>query len=414
MSIGETPAVDGPKDAFTDNTAKLAKLKTDFDPDTGDLAAYKAEKAKLTQENEEYGEAQGEARTANEFSDARTEAEKMNKDLDAVKATAAEATRLKAEAEARAEQAKQDQAAQEQTLAEADALAKRIISGDLGSSQEASVDVQGTSVEGSTEGKLAEASRENFVDDEAMAISTMVEFSRLARRGDHRAEDAYKAAWAALPEDMRKADGFKGKVEVAVKEDGEKEKAMAYEEAKTENDTRDTEARAEAVTRLEQAEKDLAEDKESGWQGVYGMNQEELAALWKSEGYTDEKLEISDPEWKGKYDKFMEQRKKYEITEMKLFDRVLSGKANAEEVKLAVDKAAENAKTFSIAGFHSAIPKAWYSDDRLAEAMASTSPNNKQEVQHVRKYYSKDRLRKQVVKIGKDGWPHAYEPQGGI
>ncbi|MDP3956911.1 MAG: hypothetical protein Q8Q10_00210 [bacterium] len=414
MGIGETPTVDGPKDAFTDNAKKLAKLKGDFDPDTGDLAAYKAEKAKLTAENEAYGKTQEEAKTINEFSDDRAEAEKINTSLDVARAQAAEAVRLKAEAEARAEQAQKDQAVQEQTLAEADALAKRIISGDLGSGQETSIGVKSASVEGGTEGKPAEASREIPADDEATAISTMVELSRLARRGDQRAEEAYKAAWTALPENIRKADGFKGKVEAAVKEDGEKEKALAYEEAKTENDTRGIEAKAEAVARLEQAEKDLSENQESGWQGIYGMNQEELAALWKSEGYTDEKLETNDPEWKKKFDKFQGQRKKYEITEMKLFDRVLSGKANGEEVKLAIDKAVENAKTFSLAGFHSAVPKAWYSDDRLAEAMASTSLNNKQAVESVRKYYTKERLRKQVVKIGEDGWPHVYEPRGGI
>lgn len=226
-------------------------------------------------------------------------------------------------------------------------------------------------------------------------------------------------------------------------------KDKAFDEAGTENQERDAEkAKAEAaaqeateVTRQEQTKKDeearqadvakaamLAEQIKGGgtdtgniaefqesqtMEDIYGMSIEGLATLVKSRGYTEE-LNSKDPAFSAKFQKFAEHKKSFEQARVKLFDRVLSGEATEDEVKIAADHATEIGKTFDLSGFHSAAPKAWYSDDRIAEAISATSPENRKWVESVRKSYSNERLRKQVVKIEDDGSVATYEPKGGI
>lgn len=149
---------------------------------------------------------------------------------------------------------------------------------------------------------------------------------------------------------------------------------------------------------------------------AYGMNLENLAVLIKSRGHAEpsDPLDPKDPAFEAKFRRFSEYQKSFERARVKLFDRVLSGVATEDEMKIAIDHATEQAKAFGLNGFHSAVPKAWYTDARIAEAIAATSPQNKEWVEYVRKNYSNERLRKQQVIIEKDGSVHTYEPKEGI
>jgi hypothetical protein len=172
----EVPKAEEPTDVFTDNTKKLAELKASFDPDKDDLEAYRAERSKLIQENENYSKTQEEANVDNEMFDAHTEANQMNKDLDSAKAQAEEAARLKAEADMRAKQAEQDQAARAEELEAAAALIERIKSGKVETRQGESVGAQGVSVErGRTEiplGSKDEAIDERPIEERLEASKT--------------------------------------------------------------------------------------------------------------------------------------------------------------------------------------------------------------------------------------------------
>lgn len=227
-------------------------------------------------------------------------------------------------------------------------------------------------------------------------------------------------------------------------------KDKAFDEAKTENTERDIEqARQEAeakkaieeAARVEQATQDAVKQEADATRAaelakqikgehvssegvsetqnyetpdeIYGMNLEELGTLIKSRGYT-EVLDPKDPAFQKKYQEFTSYMKSFEQARVKLFDRVLSGKATEGEVKIATDHATEIGKTFDLRGFHSAAPKAWYSDDRIAEAISATNPENRKWVESVRKDYSNERLRKQIVKIEDDGNVVTYEPKEGI
>ncbi len=140
---------------------------------------------------------------------------------------------------------------------------------------------------------------------------------------------------------------------------------------------------------------------------IYGMSLPELEALIQSRGYTSE-LSVNDPNFKQKYAEFINHQKVFGQAEVKLFDRVLSGEASEEEMKIAVDHAADRAQ-YGVRGFNSFVPKAWYSNERIAEAVANVSPDNRKWVNYVKENYSNERLRKQYRIINEKGDVATYE-----
>ncbi len=145
---------------------------------------------------------------------------------------------------------------------------------------------------------------------------------------------------------------------------------------------------------------------------IYGMNPEDLTALIKSDGSLNEEFSPNDPDYKKKYQKMVNHNRTFEQARVKLFDRVLSNEATEEEMKIATDHATEIGKyTGDLSGFKSQIPKAWYTNDRIAEAIAATSPQNKRWVKYVGENYSNEQLRKQFVKIDEDGEVRTYVSQ---
>lgn len=144
---------------------------------------------------------------------------------------------------------------------------------------------------------------------------------------------------------------------------------------------------------------DNAEQKgEEKVENIYGLNAQELGKLLESKGYLDKLVEANDPDFDRKMEEFYNQQKKYGQARVKLFDRVLSGEATEEEVKLAEEHAATIAKTFDLRGFHDAVPKSWYSNERLTNAMIENSGNdNKEWIDDVRKNYKEEELKKRWI-----------------
>jgi len=142
---------------------------------------------------------------------------------------------------------------------------------------------------------------------------------------------------------------------------------------------------------------------------IYGLNAEELDKLLESEGYLDEKMDAKDPNFKQQREKFLDQQRKYGQARVKLFDRVLSGEASEEEIKIAENHAKQIA-VIGISGFAFA-PKSWYTNERLLDAMASASKSSKEWTDYVRnsEYYTKEKLAKGgFEEIGEDGFAHEY------
>lgn len=84
------------------------------------------------------------------------------------------------------------------------------------------------------------AGQEKIADGEAAAMQSMVEAAKLARRGDPQAQEAYRAVWQAIPENIRKAPGFKDRVTATIREDSAKRWASDNEEALIENADRES------------------------------------------------------------------------------------------------------------------------------------------------------------------------------
>ena len=147
---------------------------------------------------------------------------------------------------------------------------------------------------------------------------------------------------------------------------------------------------------------------------IYGLNLQDIGKLLESRGYLDKPVEGNNPDFNRKMEEFHNKQKEYGQARVKLFDRVLSGMATEEEMKLAEEHAATIAKTFGLRGFHSAVPKAWYSNEKLTDAMTEASgKDNKEWIDYVRKNYTEEQLKKGgFEKIGEDGFRHTYNIKG--
>lgn len=66
-------------------------------------------------------------------------------------------------------------------------------------------------------------------------------------------------------------------------------------------------------------------------------------------------------------------------------------------------------KNFGLRGFNSAVPKNWYTNERLLEAMAATSPQNAKFIEYVKKNVPKEKLANYFEKIDNDGQVRTYE-----
>lgn len=141
----------------------------------------------------------------------------------------------------------------------------------------------------------------------------------------------------------------------------------------------------------------------------YGMNEEYMNELLQERGYVGGDIAKSDPEFQQKLTKRNEDIKKFKQVEVKLFDRVLSGEATEEEMQMAIKHAAKISSEWNIAGFHSVVPKAWYTNERIASAMADASPKNKKFIDYVKAHYPKERLLKEYKVIDENGNVHTYE-----
>lgn len=159
---------------------------------------------------------------------------------------------------------------------------------------------------------------------------------------------------------------------------------------------------------------ELKNDKEKV-EDLYGLNAEELGKLLESRGFLDKPLDSKDPDFNQKYEEFLNKKKKYDRVRVKLFDRVLSGKATEEEIKMAENHARQLSEIFGLSGFHSTAPESWYTNKHLLDALASGSKSNKEWIDYVRNsgYYTEEKLMKGgFEKIGEDGFRHTYRIQG--
>lgn len=157
---------------------------------------------------------------------------------------------------------------------------------------------------------------------------------------------------------------------------------------------------------------EVAEGMESDPEGIYGMNLADLRALVLEEPaiFRDDYAGgINSPDWKRKINEKQDAIQASERAEVKLFDRVLNGQANEEEMQIAISKAKKQAETYGLAGFHSAVPKAWYTNERITAAMAETSPENARFIKYVKQHYTNEDLRKQYKQIETDGSVGTYE-----
>jgi len=144
-------------------------------------------------------------------------------------------------------------------------------------------------------------------------------------------------------------------------------------------------------------------------ENIYGMNSLDLVNLLKSRGFLEEGIKTSDPNFKQKMDEFYAKQKSFGQAEVKLFDRVLSGKATEKEMKIAEEHATNLSKNWSLEGFNSIVPKAWYTNERIANAMAEADPHNKNFIERVKKNYSNEDLLKQYRVIDENGSVVTYE-----
>ena len=145
---------------------------------------------------------------------------------------------------------------------------------------------------------------------------------------------------------------------------------------------------------LEQGEKS-AED-------IYGMTVEDLAKLIQSDG------NINKDEMLATNDRYgVNASNKFKRAEVMLFDRVLSGEATEEEMNIAIAHATQRAKDGDPT--HSAnIPKAWYTNERIAGAIDNSDPRNKGVVARMKRNYPGEELSDEYRKINEDGSVSTY------
>jgi len=160
-------------------------------------------------------------------------------------------------------------------------------------------------------------------------------------------------------------------------------------------------------TQIENAEATL--DKKESAEDAYGMDLDTLTKLLKSGGYPEKSIQPNEPDSRKKMNEFNENRKSFQRAEVKLFDKVLSGDATEEEMKIAEGHAADISKDWSLEGFNSVVPKAWYTNERITNAMAEANGQNKAFIEKVKKSYTKDELLKQYKVINEDGTVTTYE-----
>lgn len=155
-----------------------------------------------------------------------------------------------------------------------------------------------------------------------------------------------------------------------------------------------------------------SDEKKETIEGVYSLNEKEIEDLMNSRGCLEEEVQTNDPSYKEKMEEALDKQRSYGQLRVKLFDRVLSGIASESEIKIAEKHAELLAKTFDLNGFVG-IPKSWYSNERLASAMANSSESNREWVDQVRKNYTNEQLMKGgYEEIGEDGFAHTYAEKG--
>ena len=136
---------------------------------------------------------------------------------------------------------------------------------------------------------------------------------------------------------------------------------------------------------------------------VYGMDMDIFDKLMKSEGYPDKKLDPSSPTFENDNKRFIEGQKDFAKLRVTLFDRVLSGAASEEEIKIAEKFAEERAKRANLHGYGGTVPMAWLSNERLAKVIAEAKPGNREFVDDMLKKYTPEQLKTQRDLIGKNG-----------
>ncbi len=148
---------------------------------------------------------------------------------------------------------------------------------------------------------------------------------------------------------------------------------------------------------------------EAGVETIYGMNQENLNEVLRGKGYQSGELSSNDPDFDKKYKQFQNDQKQYGVARVKLFDRVLEGSASQEEVEAAVEHARSIGEKTSLDGFHGAVPKSWYANERIAAALSESSDANKKFVERIKAQYQNDELRKAgFERIDEDGSVRIY------
>lgn len=235
-----------------------------------------------------------------------------------------------------------------------------------------------------------EALEENSAFDEAEATKKASEEAEKARIQAE--EDAKKIA-----EDAKKAEELLAKIKSG-NLGAEKPEEVVNEEK---NET------------IQQSEATSKEFSQEDMEKIYGLNEKDMQELMDSRGYPKGGGEgINDSNRKERMEEFHNKQGSYDQVRVKLFDRVLSGTASENEIRIAENHAIALAKTFRLDGF-SGVPQAWYSNERLASAMANSSENNKKWVDYVKKYYTSEQLKKGgYEKIGEDGFAHTYSEKG--
>jgi hypothetical protein len=161
-----------------------------------------------------------------------------------------------------------------------------------------------------------------------------------------------------------------------------------------------------------QTEKSSGEFSQEDIEKIYGLSEKDMQDLMNSRGFIEGGVKSDDPNRKEKMEEWRNKTKSYDQVRVKLFDRVLSGVASENEIKMAEEHAASLAKEVGIDAFKS-VPKSWYANERLAKAMANTSENNKKWVKYVQENYTSEQLKKGgFEEIGKDGFRHQYNEKG--
>ncbi len=243
---------------------------------------------------------------------------------------------------------------------------------------------------------LRQAQEGAMAEDTERTVATNAEKMKELAHEEAIAEDAKRTELATI--EARKVDDAKRAEELLAEIQGGGAIGEVVAEVTPVEQSQEATAQAQEAARLKQ-ELQTPE-------GIYGMKTVDLEALIKSNGFGEE-FTAGDPDFKEKYSKMRQLDLEFNRTEVKLFDRVLSGDATEEEIKIAVDHAAKRAEG-SIRGFNSNIPKAWYTNERIAEAIAGVRPDNRIWVNNVKENYSNEELKKERREIREDGTVTTY------